>query len=115
MNGIVAPLAVPEHGKVLALPVGFVSALLNASKTAIWVTERNGRVLMSNASARQFLGADGPSDSEQVNLFNDLLKVEPNEIAQKIDAGERELEVDVARGEKKTRARIQWIPEPGCL
>ncbi|MGB2621867.1 MAG: HAMP domain-containing sensor histidine kinase [Candidatus Acidiferrum sp.] len=70
---------------------------------------------MSNASARQFLGADGPSDSEQVNLFNDLLKVEPNEIAQKIDAGERELEVDVARGEKKTRARIQWIPEPGCL
>jgi signal transduction histidine kinase len=115
MSGIVAPLTVPEHGKVLALPMGFVSALLNATKTAIWVTERNGRVLVSNASARQFLGVEGPSDSERVNLFKDLLKVQPNEIARKIDAGERELEVDVARGKKTTRARIQWIPEPGCF
>jgi signal transduction histidine kinase len=115
MSGIVAPLTAPEHRKALVLPMGLVGALLSAAKTAIWVAERNGRVLLSNASARQFLGADGPSDTEQANLFSDLLKVEPSEIAQKIDAGERELEVDVSQGEKKSRARIQWIPEPGCL
>jgi signal transduction histidine kinase len=50
-----------------------------------------------------------------LNLFRDLLHVEPNEIGQKIDAGENEVEMEVMRGEKKVRARIQWIPEPGCL
>ncbi|MGH9743483.1 MAG: sensor histidine kinase, partial [Candidatus Acidiferrum sp.] len=48
-------------------------------------------------------------------MFSDLLKVDPNQIGQKIDAGEREVEVEVALGEKKIRARMQWIAEPGCL
>ena len=48
-------------------------------------------------------------------MFHDLLKVEPNQIGQKIDAGEHEVEMEVVRGEKKIRARIQWIAEPGCL
>ncbi|MGB9466644.1 MAG: HAMP domain-containing sensor histidine kinase, partial [Candidatus Acidiferrum sp.] len=48
-------------------------------------------------------------------VFGDLLKVEPNQIGQKIDGGEHEVEMEVARGEKKIRARIQWMHEPGCL
>ena len=48
-------------------------------------------------------------------MFSDLLKVEPNQIGQKIDAGEHEVEMELVRGGKKVRARLQWIPEPGCL
>ena len=48
-------------------------------------------------------------------MFIDLLKVEPHQIGQKIDAGEHEVEMELVRGGKKVRARIQWIPEPGCL
>ena len=48
-------------------------------------------------------------------MFHDILKVEPSQISQKIEAGEQEVEMGVVRGEKKIRARIQWIAEPGYL
>ena len=115
VNGSIATPIVAGQGKVLALPVEFVSKLLEAVKTPIWLAERRGRVLLSNESARQYLKPESASDFSQLNVFNDLLKVDPNEIGLKIDAGEQEVEMDVTRGEKKIRARIQWIPEPGCL
>lgn len=115
MPGIIATPTVADHRKILALPFGFVRTLLEAAKTPIWVAERNGRVLLSNGSAREYLGPEGTIDASRLNLFSDLLKVEPNEIGQKIDAGENEVEMEVMRGEKKIRARIQWIAEPGCL
>ena len=115
MNGISATPIVAGQGKVLALPFRFVSKLLEAVKTPIWVAERRGQVLLSNESARQYLKPESASDFSQLNIFNDLLKVDPNEIGLKIEAGEQEVEMVVTRGEKKNRARIQWIPEPGCL
>jgi signal transduction histidine kinase len=115
MPGIITTPTVTDQRKVLALPFGFVSTLLEAVKTPVWLAERSGRVLLSNESARQYHGSEDASDSSRLNLFSDLLKVEPHQIAQKIDAGEREIEIEVVRGETKTRARIQWIADPGCL
>jgi signal transduction histidine kinase len=115
MPGIITTPTVPDQRKVLALPFGFVSTLLEAAKTPIWLAEKSGRVLLSNESARQYHGAESASDSSRLNLFSDLLKVEPNQIGQKIDAGEHEVEMEVVRGEKKIRAHIQWIADPGCL
>src|SRR5580700_12210496 len=115
MPGITSIPTVTDHPKLLALPFGFVKTLLEAAKIPIWVAEKCGRVLLSNRSAREYIGQEGTGDTGQLNLFRDLLNVEPNEIGQKIDAGENEVEMEVMRGEKKIRARIQWIPEPGCL
>jgi signal transduction histidine kinase len=115
MPGIIATPMVNDHRKVLDLPFGFVKALLEAAKIPIWVAERSGRVLLSNENARRYLGPDSGGDFSQSNVFHDLLKVEPSQISQKIEAGEHEVEMGVVRGEKKIRARIQWIAEPGCL
>jgi signal transduction histidine kinase len=115
MPGIIATSTVADHQKVLSLPFAFVSTLLEAAKSPVWVAEKSGRVLLSNESARQYLASENPSDLSQFNLFNNLLKVDPNEIGQKIEAGEHEVEMEVTRAEKKIRARIHWIPEPGCL
>jgi signal transduction histidine kinase len=115
MPGIIATPTVADQRKVLALPFGFVSTLLEAARIPIWLAERSGRVLLSNESARQYHGSESASDSSPLNLFSDLLKVEPNQIGQKIDAGEHEVEMEVVRGGKKMRARIQWIADPGCL
>jgi signal transduction histidine kinase len=115
MPGITSIPTVTDHPKLLALPFGFVKTLLEAAKIPIWVAEKCGRVLLSNRSAREYIGQEGSGEEGQLNLFRDLLHVEPNEIGQKIDAGENEVEMEVMRGEKKVRARIQWIPEPGCL
>src|SRR6202790_3714499 len=115
MPGIIATPTVADQRRVLALPFGFVNTLLEAAKTPIWLAERSGRVLLSNESARQYHGSEGASDSSRLNLFSDLLKVEPNLIGQKIEAGEHEVEMEVVRGETKIRARMQWIADPGCL
>jgi signal transduction histidine kinase len=115
MPGIISTTSVADHRKVLDLPAGFVKTLLEITKTPVWVAEKSGRVLLSNENARRYLGAESSSDSSQLNVYHDLLKVDPNQIGQKIDAGEHEMEMLVARGEKKIRTRIQWIVEPGCL
>jgi signal transduction histidine kinase len=115
MPGIITTPTMAEHRKLLALPFGFVRTLLDASKAPIWVAERSGRVLLSNKSALEYLGPESTSEASPLNLFNDLLRVAPNQIGQKIDAGEHEVEMEVERGEKRIRARIQWIADPGCL
>jgi signal transduction histidine kinase len=115
MPGTMVTPSVNDPRKVLSLPIGFVKSLLESAKTPIWVAERSGRVLLSNGSAREYLGPEGTSDASRLNLFTDLLRVESKQVGQKIDAGEHELEMEVMRGEKLIRARIQWIAEPGCL
>jgi len=115
MPGIITTSTIADHRKVLALPFEFVRTLLDAAKTPIWMTERSGRVLLSNKSAQEYLGSEGTGDASQLNLFNDLLRVGPNQIGEKIDAGEHEVEMEVEQGDKKIRARIQWFAEPGCL
>jgi signal transduction histidine kinase len=115
MPGTIETSTDAERRKAPPFPPGFVSALLETAKTPVWVTERNGRVLLSNLSARQYVGAESNTDYNQWNLFSDLLRIAPDQTGQKIDRGEHDMEVEVARGEKKIRARMQWIPEPGCF
>jgi len=115
MPGIIATPTVTDGREVLALPLGLVKTLLEAAKSPIWLAEKSGRVLLSNGSAREYIGQQGTGDAGPWNLFRDLLNVEPHRIGQKIDAGENELEMEVMRGEKKIHARIQWLAEPGCL
>jgi signal transduction histidine kinase len=115
MPGIITPATVGDHRKVLALPIGFVKTLLETAKTPVWIAERSGRVLVSNENARHYLGTESAAEFSQWNVFKDVLKAEPGHVGQKIDAGEYEVEMEVARGEKKIRARIQWVSEPGCL
>jgi len=115
MPGITTPTTVGDDRKVLELPLRFVKTLLETAKMPVWVAERSGRVLLSNENARQYLGSESVGEFSQLNVFEDVLKAEPNHVGQKIDAGEHEVETEVVRGEKKIRARIQWVSEPGCF
>jgi PAS domain-containing protein len=76
MPGTIVTPSVNDPRKVLSLPIGFVKSLLESAKTPIWVAERSGRVLLSNGSAREYLGPEGTSDASRLNLFTDLLRVE---------------------------------------
>ena len=115
MPGIIATPSIADHRKVLVLPLGFMKTLLEAAKTPIWMIDRSGRIILSNESAQQYLRPLSASEPNELNLFSELLKIEPSQIGQKIDLGEHEVEMEVARGGKKIRARIQWVAEPECL
>jgi len=79
------------------------------------VSERGGRILFANLRAQQSLGVLGIPAANQLNLFADLLHIDPKVIFGQIESGEREVDQLVSCPEGKARARIQWLPEPDWL
>src|SRR5580693_3558619 len=78
MPGITTPTTVGDARRVLELPIGLVKTLAEAAKTAVWIAERSGRVLVSNENAKQYLGAESIGEFSQLNVFRDVLKADPN-------------------------------------
>jgi signal transduction histidine kinase len=95
--------------------LSLVTRLLDTLDKSLLVSERNGRILMVNSRARKCLDSLQLGDYSRLNLFSDLLEVDAKRIFADIESGEQEVKLDLSRGEKKSRARIQWVPEPDWL
>lgn len=97
------------------LPLSLVASLLDTLDRALLVSERGGRVLFVNLRAQQCLSSRGVAIAANLNLFEELLHIDPQVIFGQIESGEQEVDVLVDCPEGKTRARIQWLPEPDWL
>src|ERR1700752_3712709 len=74
-------------------PVEHVRALLDTVEKGVVVASRDGRVLMVNARARKCLDEHGKSDVDSLNIFEELLNIEPREISKRIESGEHEIKL----------------------
>jgi signal transduction histidine kinase len=92
-------------------PAEHVRALLDTVEKGVVVASRDGRVLMVNARAKKCLEDHGKADITSLNIFEDLLNVEPREISKRIESGEHEIELAGKTGYKRFHARLRWIPE----
>jgi signal transduction histidine kinase len=92
-------------------PVEHVRALLDTVEKGLIVASREGRVLMVNARAKKCLDEHGKSDVNSLNIFEELLNIEPREISKRIESGEHEIELTGQPGFKSFHARLRWIPE----
>jgi len=110
----IAPLITEQLGSG-AIQLGLVNRLLDTLDQSLLVTERSGRILLANSRARKCMESMGLGELSQLNLFDDILQVESRKIFSEIESGEQEVKVDLARGEKKGRASVQWVPEPDWL
>ena len=97
------------------LPVSLVHGLMDAVNSSLLVGDRTGRVLLMNQRARQYLLSKGLDRQESLDLFEDILKVEPGHIFKLIESGEHRVELDVEIGDAKSRALVKWMPEPDWL
>jgi signal transduction histidine kinase len=97
------------------LPVSLVHGLMDAVDTSLLVADRNGRVLLMNHRARQFLLPEGLDGPESLNLFENILKVPAKQIFKLVESGEHRVELDVHLGETKSRALLKWMPEPDWI
>jgi signal transduction histidine kinase len=95
--------------------LSLVTRLLDTLDKSLLVSERSGRILMVNSRARKCLDSLQLGDYSRLNLFSDLLEVDAKRIFADIESGEQEVKLDLSRGENKSRARIQWVPEPDWL
>jgi signal transduction histidine kinase len=97
------------------LPLPLVVSLLDTLDRALLVSERGGRVLFANLRAQQCLSSRGVAIDANLNLFEELLHIDPKVIFGQIESGEQEVDLLVDCPEGKARARIQWLPEPDWL
>jgi signal transduction histidine kinase len=115
MSGRTVAPALPDERKLGVLPIRFVDGLLDTVEKPMIVAERDGSVLLANMRARQSLESQGHSDMNGLNVFQDVLKREAQEVLSRLEAGHHEVELEVEKGDRKTRARVQWLPEPDWL
>ncbi|MEQ1472342.1 MAG: HAMP domain-containing sensor histidine kinase [Candidatus Acidiferrum sp.] len=97
------------------LPVSLVHGLMDAVNSSLLVGDRAGRVLLMNQRARQYLLAKGLDHQQGLDLFDNILKVDPVQIFKLIENGEHRVELDLTLGDSKTRALVKWMPEPDWL
>ncbi len=111
---ITMPPAAEEQNRS-SFSVGTVNRLLDTLEKPLIVANRSGSLLLVNARARQCIENQGSKETEEPNLFSDFLKVDSGKIFREIEKGEHEVKVQIGPAEKKTVARIQWMPEPDWL
>jgi signal transduction histidine kinase len=97
------------------LPVSLVHGLLDAVNSSLLVADRDGRVLLLNQRARQYLLSKGLDNQESLNLFKDILKIGAGHIFKLIESGEHRMELDVELADVKSRALVKWMPDPDWL
>ncbi len=104
----------PERSSDM-LPVSLVHGLLDAVNSSLLVADRDGRVLLLNQRARQYLLSKGLDHQESLNLFKDILKIGAGHIFKLIESGEHRMELDVQFADVKSRALVKWMPDPDWL
>ena len=92
-----------------------VASLLDTLDRPLLVTDRGGKVLIANLRAQQCLSSRGLPEPAALNLFHDLLNLEPRGILGQLESGEHEVYLPVQFPEGSARARIRWLPEPDWL
>jgi signal transduction histidine kinase len=115
MSGRIAMPPVAEDRSRRSLPLGWVSRLLDTLEKPLIVTDRGGSPLLINARARRILEMQGFKETDEPNLFSDLLKLDSAKIFGEVEKGEHEVNVHIGPAEKKTAVQIQWMPESDWL
>src|SRR5579859_5932150 len=94
---------------------GVVKGLLDCVEKGLLVAERSGRIVVANLRGRETLASLGHGDFREANLISDVLKVSPESFVQKLEAGRRELQLEIISGSCKYFATVQWMAEPEWL
>src|ERR1700759_2717988 len=108
-------LSEPPSPNAPDIPLSHVVRLLDTLDRSLLVSESSGRIVLGNARARKCLDFVGLADYAGLSLFTDILQVDAKKIFSAIEAGEQEVKLDLQRGEKRTKASVQWLADPDWL
>jgi signal transduction histidine kinase len=97
------------------LPLSLLANLLDLLEQPILVSDRTGRILLSNLRGKQRLESHGFTPDANLNLFSDVLRLHQKVILDQIEAGEHQVDLEFDGRSRKVLARIQWLPEADWL
>ena len=113
--GIVTTPASSSRSAVAALPQELLRALVDDSRTPVWIAERSGKLLFANLSGRLYFGLGPEAELGELNLFRDLLKEDGSGISRRFESGGNVQVAEVVLANKKAQVRIQWVAETACF
>ena len=90
-----------------APPLEVISALLDTLGTPVLISGRSGRILVANEPAKHCIGDAPAEEGAPLNLFSDLLRVDPKVIAEQMENGEQELNLLMERPAGRMRAHVR--------
>lgn len=112
MGGRIEVSPAGEQRALSSLPFSQVASLLDSVDKAILLAERNGKIVLANERTRHCLESRGFTDVSRLNLFSDLLGCDPGEVFGRIENGEHQIQMQLEHREKKSIAKVQWMPDP---
>lgn len=92
------------------LPLNLLANLLDMIEQPILISDRAGRILLANTCSEQQLQSHGFKVDANLNLFADVLRISGAAIAEQLEGGEQQVNLDFGQS-GKALARIQWLPE----
>jgi signal transduction histidine kinase len=98
-----------------AVPATVIASLLDLLEQPILISDRFGRILQANVQGKQRLASQGFSSELNLNLFSDLLRINPKSITDRIEGGEQHIDSNFDCCGGAATARIQWLPEADWL
>src|SRR5262244_1157423 len=105
----------PEAGQKNGISLAAIKSLLDCVDKGLLVAERSGRIVLANLRGRECLASLGHADYRDANLISDVLEASPEAFLQKIEAGSREIQLEIVSGTNKFLATAQWIAEQEWL
>ncbi|HEV2521487.1 MAG TPA: HAMP domain-containing sensor histidine kinase [Candidatus Acidoferrales bacterium] len=98
-----------------SFPASMIGSLLDLLEQPILISDRSGRILVANLRVKQQFASHGFSFDTNLNLFSDLLHVNPKTIDDKIECGERQIDSKFESCGQAAIACVHWLPEPDWL
>jgi signal transduction histidine kinase len=102
--------AVEAQRKSEPLPISVSWSLLELFDTPILVSDAAGCVLLFNRGAQEFLNLQERLHGKSLNLFSDLLRMDPQVLLGQIESGESEVDLLLEGASGKMRARLERLP-----
>lgn len=98
-----------------SFPASLTLRILDLFEVPILVANLSGGVLLVNERARQVLGLPEDGAWTRLNLFGDILRMDPQVLLGQIESGESEVHLQLETASGRVRARLEQLPNSESL
>lgn len=98
-----------------SLPASLTFSLLNLLEVPLLVAHLSGTLLLVNDRARQALDLPEDVGWKRLNLFGDILRMDPQVLLGQIESGESEVDLHLETTSGRLRARLERLPNSEWL
>ena len=107
--------AIAVESQSETLPASLTLSLLDLFDVPILVANLGGGLLLVNERARHVLNLPASDAWNRLNLFGDILRMDPQVLLGQIESGESEVDLQLETASGRVRARLEQLPNSESL